>query len=156
MEIVNRPRSPIRGGLRCQLFIAAVIILGCCGLSMPVMAQTPAASQSTATPPKASAKATMPNTGLLPTPTELRHFVAAAFAVQKIGRQVRPELKQANNDQERIKLQRQAERKMKAAVRAHHLSVTRYQQIYEAMQTDPSVRKQVEELVQARRQAKKN
>lgn len=120
------------------------------------MAQTPAASQSTAMPPKASAKATTPNAGLLPTPTELRHFVDAAFAVQKIGRQVRPELKQATNDQERIKLQRQAERKMKAAVRAHHLSVARYQQIYEAMQTKPSVRKQVEELVQARRQAKKN
>lgn len=97
-----------------------------------------------------------PNTGLPPTPTELRYFVDAAFAVQKIGRQVRPELKQANSDQERIKLQRQAESRMKAAVRAHHLSVARYQQIYEAMQTEPSVKKQVEELVQVRRQAKKN
>lgn len=154
MDIVNRLGNAIGAGFHRQLAIAMAMALGF-GLSVPAMAQTPAASQSAATVSKAPMKPIKPNVVPPPSQVELQHFVDAAFAVQKIGEQVRPQLKQAKNDQARIKLQRQAESRMKAAVRAQHLSVARYQQIYEAMQTEPAVKKQVEVLVKARRQANK-
>lgn len=154
VDIVKRSGNLNRTGIRRQMAIAMAMALGL-GLTVPTMAQASAAGQPATTASKVPAKSAKGMNVPAPSNAELQNFVGAAFAVQKIGQKVRPELKQAKNDKARLKLQKQAESKMKAAVRAHHLSVARYQQIYKSMQTDPAVKKQVEKLVQARRQAMK-
>lgn len=136
------------------LAVAMVLALGA-GLAAPAaMAagpQTQAEGQAP-TPPKAQPRKL--DTGPPPTNAELHHFVDAAFAVQKIGKQVRPEIKQAKDSQARLKLQQQAEQKMKAAVKKNGLTVKRYQQIYMAMQENKHVKHEVQKLVRARNGAK--
>ena len=136
---------------------SAILLVGGILMAPAAIAQTTtsqAAPQSTQQQPSATGKAAppamKPDTGPSPTDTELRHFVNAALAVQKIGKKVRPELKQAKTDTDRIKLQRQAEQKMKVAVRQHHLTVKRYQQIFVAMQSNKDIKRKVETLVRAK------
>lgn len=136
-----------------RLVSSAVLMLGAVGLAPAAFAQT---AQSQQQPPAAqqppanqqNAPAMKPSTGPKPSNTELKHFVNAALDVQKIGQQVQPQLKQAKSNADRMKLQQQAEAKMKAAVQRHHLSVTRYQQIFVSMRTDNGVKQKVQKLVQ--------
>ncbi|CAB1275903.1 DUF4168 domain-containing protein [Candidatus Nitrosacidococcus tergens] len=83
-----------------------------------------------------------------PSDSELRHFANAATDIQKIQQNALPQIQQAKSEDDRIKLQQDAQQKMISAVQSHKLTINRYQQIASAMQTDQALQKKLMQLMQ--------
>lgn len=133
-----------------RIGIATAVIFGASVLAPAVFAQAPAQRQAPTqqqTSPQ-TAPQNKPDLGPKPSDSELKHFVHAAMDVQSIAHQAQPKLQSAKDNADRVKIQQAAEKKMEAAVKTHHLSVHRYQQIAMAMQTDQSIRAKVNKLAQ--------
>lgn len=133
-----------------RISITAAMMLGAGVLAPAVFAQAPA-QQQTPTQQQVPTQATpqsKPDLGPKPSQSELKHFVDAALDVQSIAKQAQPQIQAAKDSSQRVKIQKTAEKKMEAAVKTHHLSLHRYQQIAMAMQADPSIRDKVKKLAQ--------
>lgn len=120
---------------------ATLLMLGL--VAVPVLAQQQAPTER---PPPAAPPATM-QTIAPPSDAELKHFVAAAQAVQDIDRQWEPKMQAAQSDQERDSVRQKAESQMESAVQQHGLTVGRYKEIFLALRTDESVRARVQEIL---------
>lgn len=129
--------------------VTLAVALGIAALTPAAFAQTPPPAQPQASTQATTAATNKPDTGSAPTSAELQHFADAARDVQSIKQSVQPQMAKARNADDRTKLKVAAEKKMEAAVREHHLSVHRYEQIAMAAQTDPSIRAKLMKLMQA-------
>lgn len=128
-----------------QSSVAIAVALGLAMAAPAVLAQPQAASQ--ATPPPTSAPATQPGTGPTPNDTELKHFAHAAVAVQNIRKTLQPKLAAATSANDRTKLKAAAEKKMEAVVRSNDLSLHRYVQIAQLVQTNSTIRAKVQKFM---------
>lgn len=127
--------------------IATALMLSGVMVAPTVLAQgapSAAAPQAAQTAPALKPQ----DAGPPPTDAELGHFVDAAFQVQAISNQARPQFDAAKTSADREKIKQAAEAKMETAVENDHLTVKRYKQIFVAMQTNDGVRKKVQALVQ--------
>ncbi|MDT0499121.1 DUF4168 domain-containing protein [Algiphilus sp. W345] len=75
---------------------------------------------------------------------EIDQFVASAQDVRRINAEVQPKLKAAGDAQAQTEIKQDAAENMKAAIEDNGLSVSRYQEIYLAMQTNPEVAQKVQ------------
>ncbi|HEX5488613.1 MAG TPA: DUF4168 domain-containing protein [Rhodanobacteraceae bacterium] len=123
---------------------AAAVTLGIAMLAPAALAQT-----QPATPQQAPAQdsAATPQTGPAPSDAELKQFAGAAVDVQGIRQSLQPQLESAQTADARTKLKASAEKKMEAAVRSHQLSLQRYVQIANLVQTDSTIRAKVQKLM---------
>ncbi len=126
---------------------ALAVALAMAALTPAAFAQAAQPAQQQA-PTQAQAPANKPDTGPAPTTAELQQFADAARDVESIKQVAQPKIAKAKDADARTKLQMQAEKKMEAAVRSHHLTVKRYEQIAMAAQTDPSIRTKLMKLMQ--------
>ncbi len=131
--------------------IAAAVALGIGMLTPVAFAQTATPAQRSApqqAPSQGKTAANQPDAGPTPTDAELKHFAHAAQDVQSIRQAAQPQIAKAKSPDARTQLQKTAEQKMEAAVRSHHLSVQRYEQIAMVAQTNKSVRAKLVKLMQ--------
>jgi hypothetical protein len=125
---------------------AAAMALGIGIMTPAAFAQAaPPSQQAPSQGPKAMSR---PATGPTPTNAELQHFAHAARDVQSIRQAAQPQISKTKNPDARTQLQKAAEQKMEAAVRSHHLSVHRYEQIAMVAQTDSTIRAKLVKLMQ--------
>lgn len=122
--------------------VAAAVTLGIAMLAPATFAATP--QQTT---PQGNAAASEPGAGPAPSDTELKHFADAAVDVQNIRKSLQPQLAAAKTEDARTQLKATAEKKMETAVRSNQLSLQRYVQIANLVQTDSSVRARVQKLM---------
>lgn len=101
-------------------------------------------------PAQAAPAASAPRQAAAPAPTaaELQHFAHAASDVMSIRQATEPKLAAAKDAKAKTALEQAAQQKMEAAVRTHHLTVQRYEQIAMVVQTNSTVRNQVIKLMQ--------
>lgn len=78
---------------------------------------------------------------------KLESFVEAREEVAQISRQWEDRLNNADSQEKLNSLQQQAQEEMVAAVRDKGLSVDEYNMIVDVSQTDPDLRKRVNEMV---------
>ncbi|HET9819099.1 MAG TPA: DUF4168 domain-containing protein [Rhodanobacteraceae bacterium] len=123
---------------------AAVVTLGIAMLAPAALAQTQPATPQQA-PAQDSAAASQ--TGPAPSDSELKQFAGAAMDVQGIRQSLQPQIQAAQTEDARTKLKATAEKKMEAAVRSHQLSLQRYVQIANLVQTDSTIRAKVQKLM---------
>lgn len=128
-----------------RLGAAAALTLGASVLAPLAFAQTPPPAQEQAPTQQAPTQAAP---GPAPTNEELVDFAHAATDVVNIRKSTEPKLQAAKSDDARTKLQQAAEKQMEAAVRNHHLSVQRYEQIAMVVQTNAEVRQKVLQIMQ--------
>lgn len=112
---------------------------------------TPSALAQTqpTTPPQTSTPgATVQSeTGAPPSQAELKHFAAAAVQVENIKQTLQPKLATAKDDSARNGLKQAAEKQMEAAVRNNELSLHRYIEIANVVQTNSTIRNEVQQLM---------
>lgn len=126
----------------CWTRTALVAALGL-ALSAPVAF----AQGQSAPPPQGAAPAGQADTGPAPSDAELQHFAKAVLQVQTIKNSLQPELANAKSANDRTQIEQSAEKKMEAAVRSNDLSPKRYVEIANVVQTDPAVRKKVQDMM---------
>jgi uncharacterized membrane protein YhiD involved in acid resistance len=126
---------------------AVTLALGIGMLAPAALARTATPAQQQA-PGQAKTTANRPDTGPTPTDAELKQFAHAAQDVQKIRQTAQPQIAKAKSANARTELQKTAEKKMEAAVRSHHLSVHRYEQIAMVAQTNRAIRAKLIKLMQ--------
>ncbi len=124
--------------------IAVAVTLATGMLATGAFAQTqPSAQQQ----PPAQTTAGAPSTGPAPTDTELKQFALAATDVGNIRKTEQPKIVAAQSADARTQLKQTTEKKMETAVRSHHLSIHRYEQIAEVVQTNSTIRAKVIKLM---------
>lgn len=129
-----------------QSSIAIAVALGVAMAAPAALAQPQPVGQQAA-PPPTSAPAGQPGTGPTPNDTELKHFAQAAVQVQSIKKTMQPKLAAATSADDRTKLKAAAEKKMETAVRDNDLSLHRYVQIAQLVQTNSAIRAKVQKLM---------
>lgn len=121
-----------------KAFLAASVIA--LGLAGPI-----AAAQGG---PGASAGASASqNVIAQPTDEQLRRYATAVRKVSAIAAEYQPKLQAATTEQERQAVRLEADRRMVDRVEADGMSLDEYNGISRAVQRDPALRKQVEDLV---------
>ncbi len=75
---------------------------------------------------------------------DLKTYAVAALEVKKISETYQPQLQAAKSPDEQKAVQQEAMQKMAEAVQNNGLSVQKYNQITDTMQSSPEVAKQVE------------
>ncbi|MGH8192651.1 MAG: DUF4168 domain-containing protein, partial [Rhodanobacteraceae bacterium] len=134
---------------RLQRTAAAVAVTMGLALTVPAAfaqtqpAQTPPA-QPQQTPTQGSAAAGQPGTGPAPSDAELKDFAHAAVDVQNIRKTMQPKLAAAQSADAQTKVKAAAEKQMESAVRSNHLSLQRYVQIAQVVQTNSAIRAKVQ------------
>lgn len=135
------PMTPTR--LRYAMVAMALAIT-----SVPAwaaFAQTSVPAQQTSQPTsKAPAK---PDIGSAPSGAELDRFAHAAVQVGNIKRTAGPEIEAASSKADRAKLEQATVKRIKTAIRSHHLSVHRYLQIIAYVQAHPAEQQKVVALM---------
>jgi Domain of unknown function (DUF4168) len=119
-------------------------------IGLAMLAPVALAQAQSATPPQpaqASAPATQPGAGPAPNDAELKNFAHAAVDVQNIRKSIQPKLAAAKTADARKQVKQAAEKQMEAAVRGNHLSLQRYVQIANVVQTDSTVRAKVQSFM---------
>lgn len=123
--------------LYIKAFLSAAVIS--LGLSGPIaVAQTVSSEASNALP-----QAIQPNA------TQLNNYAKAAKRVSTVIAEYQPQLEQAVDDNARQQILVEADSKMVNEVESTGMSVQEYNGISIAVQKDPQLRKQVEDLVGA-------
>lgn len=135
-----------------RLAAAAAVTLGIAMLAPAAFAQTQPATPQQA-PSQGNPTANPSDTGPAPNDTELKHFADAAVQVQSIRQSLQPQLAAAATNDARTKLKATAEKQMETAVQSHQLSLERYVQIANLVQTDSTVRAKVQKLLPPQPQA---
>lgn len=128
---------------RMGIVAAVTLATGMLATGAFAQAQSPAQQQA-----PAQATTAAPNTGPAPTDTELKQFALAATDVGNIRKAEQPKIAAAPSADARTQLKQATEQKMEAAVRSHHLSIHRYEQIAEVVQTNSAVRAKVLKLME--------
>lgn len=128
-----------------RLAAAAAAALGIAMLAPASFAQSQPANPQP--PSQANATANPSNPGPAPSDAELKNFAGAAVQVQSIRQSLQPQLAAAKTDSDRTQLKATAEQKMETAVRDHHLSLQRYVQIAQVVQTNSAVRAKVQSFM---------
>lgn len=128
-----------------QSSIAIAVALAIAMAAPAALAQPQPVGQQQATP--SSAPAGQPGAGATPNDTELKHFAQAAVQVQSIKKTMQPEIASAKTPDARNKLQQTAEKKMETVVRNNDLSLHRYVQIAQLVQTNSTIRARVQKLM---------
>lgn len=126
---------------------AAAITLGASMLATAAFAQTQTTPQQA--PTQSTAPANQTDTGPTPTDAELKQFANAVVDVQKIRKAEQPKIAAAQSADTQTKLKQATEQKMEAAVRSNHLSIHRYEQIAQVVQTNNTIREKVIKLMSA-------
>jgi hypothetical protein len=117
-------------------------------LALAMLAPAALAQTQPAAPQQAPTQGTnAPEAGPAPNDTELKHFADAVVQVQNIRQSLQPQLAAAKTDDARTQLKADAEKKMEAAVTSNQLSLKRYVQIANLVQTDSTVRARVQKLM---------
>jgi hypothetical protein len=123
---------------------AAAVTLGIAMLAPAAFAQTQPATPQQAPAQDGNAAS---QAGPAPSDAELKQFAGAAVDVQGIRKSLQPQLESAQTADARTKLKAAAEKKMEAVVRSHQLSLQRYVQIANLVQTDSTIRARVQKLM---------
>lgn len=97
------------------------------------------------TPPPATGAAS--DAGAPPSEAELQNFANAAAQVQDIRKSAQPQIAAAPSADAQNKLKAATEKKMESVVRDNHLSLHRYVQLANLVQTDPQVRSEVQKMM---------
>lgn len=82
-----------------------------------------------------------------PSSEQLHRYAAAVKKVSAIAAEYQPKLQAATTEQERQAVRLEADQKMVDRVEADGISLNEYNGISRAVQRDPALRKQVEDLV---------
>lgn len=123
---------------------AAAVMLMLAGAAAPVLAEAPSMPHSAIH--KAAVSAT---SDTAPTNIELDEFAEAVIATGNIKRAARRSIVGATSATERTRLEHQATRAIKSAIRRHHLSLQRYLQIVAFINAHPATQRQFVALMKA-------
>lgn len=124
--------------------IAAAVALAIAVAAPAAFAQNGTPQQ---TPPPANGAAPAANAGPAPSQAELQNFANAAVQVQGIRKSMQPQLADAQSADAQNQVKAATEKKMEAAVRENHLTLHRYVELANLVQTDSQVRSEVQKLM---------
>lgn len=110
---------------------------------------TPAAVAQQA-PPQPSAEAPA-SAAAQPSEEELRTFASAALEVREIGAEWQPKITEAESEEHAAEIQTQARDEMVEAVEQKGLSVDRYNEITQAVRSNPELAEKVTAYMQESR-----
>lgn len=134
-------RTPTR---RWTYDVAAAVMLMLTWAAAPVLAGAPSLPHGAIHKVAVSA---MSDTA--PTNIELDEFAEAVIATGNIRRAARRRIVGASSATERTRLEHQAARAIKAAIRRHHLSLQRYLQIIAFINAHPATQRKFVALMKA-------
>ena len=146
--IVQREKGEKMKFSKAILTVLALLIFSVSGA---LMAQPSRAGQEIQGPPEGAVVGD--SKPALPTDEDLISFAQAYRKVVQIRKEIGPRLKDLQNDAKKKQLKKEAGQKMRKAITGTGLTVKRFNQIIQKLDTDPDLRKRLESLLQKGRSA---
>lgn len=143
--IVQREKGEKMKFSKAILTVLALLIFSVSGA---LMAQPSRAGQEIQGPPEGAVVGDSKPASRLPTDEDLISFAQAYRKVVQIRKEIGPRLKDLQNDAKKKQLKKEAGQKMRKAITGTGLTVKRFNQIIQKLDTDPDLRKRLESLLQ--------